>query len=121
MFETEEHLTMAVLIAPRGLPRRRRGQLRGISDDLTAMGFRAESTHGEAVAGDTESWLMDAEGQNDHALAVLADDILTTWLIGRPGFTLNVEFEPEISSRLQQPRPPLPELLPQQEILRTSA
>ena len=117
VFEKEERLTMAVLVAPRGLPRRRRGQLSGISDDLAAMGFNLESAPGEGLADETQSWLMDAEGHIDHALAVLADEILTIWLIGRPSFTLNVEFEPEISPRLLQPRPPLPELLPQQETL----
>jgi hypothetical protein len=102
---------MSVLVAPRALPRRRRGEAKEIFRELAIMGFEIEDSKESPLADDTQSWTINAQDKTDHDLAVLSEEIMTSLLIGRPGFTLKVDFEPAITHD-PQPRPPLPDLLP---------
>lgn len=111
LFENPGSMSMSVLVVPRALPRRRRGEAKEIFRELAIMGFEIEDREDDPLASDTESWTINAQDKTDHDLAVLSEEIMTSLLIGRPDFTLKVDFEPTITHD-PQPRPPLPDLLP---------
>ena len=111
LHENPDSLTMSVLVVPRALPRRRRGEAKEIFRELAIMGFQIEDSKESPLAGDTESWTINAQDKTDHDLAVLSEEIMKSLLIGRADFTLKVDFEPAITHD-PQPRPPLPDLLP---------
>jgi len=110
-FDKSEFISMSVCIAPRILPRRRRGYAEEISCRLAAMGFEIEAREEGELPHDTESWIMNIQDKNDLTLATLSEEILADLLIGRPDFVLEVESEP-VPESCPQPRPPMPDLLP---------